>query len=1452
MVEKAFAESYALIASANTLHLSNVHIEGWVVADERIVEVSIQGKGRVLAMATLGPCGADIAAMFPKSSAEGKARFKSMMPSLVFNTGERIQLSAVAKTVTGKSFAAQGVIRLSEELSESGQAPSVNPTIERTAPGLGALIISPERAVLHSNGLLQVGGWFLSLNPIICLQIYHGERLLGGAQLGIERADVQRIYPEYPNSTNPGFSFSKRFSPEECSGLRSLKLIALCRGNISRSASVEVLRGIESPNISEMAAHSGAQSEFHFEIDEIGLTEEGALWVSGWSFSEPELTSLSFTLDGEEIGEIKPAGERVDVAHAHPHRPSARYSGFRFDAQVSEPTPGEHSIVVVARSESGETKTYELAVGVGMASAESGVLSPSGEPAEDFRFGVDLPACMDGKGTEVITGRFTIAGWALCRRGLAAIDVYLGDAHMGQAYHGIRREDIQAAFPEWPGNLSCGFGLVVPATRLKSGEQVLRITITDTEGKTREWSNLVEVAKDAAGTDVLPLRRKVSYAERLVDSDVLAASGSRPFFSVLIPVLGNRHYLRDLRTTISALSNQTQETWRALLVPVGLTNGVATVHEELSGLPHSIRERFEVCDACEERAFMALLSDTPNGSSEAHYVALLRSGDDLSCDAFTRFALANVGQSRADFLYMDDRRPNPVTGNVEPFLKPDWSPDLICSSNYIGRAWMASAELFRSVIGKPWELVKGGDYDAVLALTEQAKTIRHVSTIGMEHGKRYVEKAGDQRQALVRALRRRKISGSVGPGLTKGSFRIQRKIVRPGKVSIIIPTIAAGGLIEKCLVSIREKSTYRDFEIICLDNIRNDPKNPWKRWLRENADTVVEIDEGFNWSRFNNIGAANASGDYLLFLNDDIEVIEPSWLEALMQVAQRDDVGVAGPQLLYPDGKVQHAGLFLAGPGLARHAFRFANSDDPGYFGLAITQRNVMAVTGACMLVRREVYDRVGGFNEAHSVTNNDLDFCMRCHRAGLFNVFTPHAQLYHYELVSRAKMRDVFDNTEFVRDWHDVFADGDPYFNRGLSLNFDDYSVETERLREVYAGFPVAKRSEIRRILAVKLDHIGDFVTAIPAFRRLKERFPGASLTVLAGKSAAPLAAFEPAIDEVLPFEFFHARSGLGYKGVTKKDLEALGRDLQARHFDLAIDLRKHLDTRYVLRCAGARYLAGFDRENHFPWLDFVAEWEGDPLYTDKRQHVTNDLLNLIDIVANACEDDRSVIRLADASALGPLPDSVTAVAEVLFTKPVVCVHPASGNELRQWPRHYFAELIDLLIERLGVHVVIIGGPDEAIIANAVLALVKNQDAVWSLVGTHKLSQLPCVIASADLFVGNNSGPQHLAAGLGVPTVAVHSAVVPSEEWGPLGKHAVAIRRDMSCAPCYLGRPCDCARSAACLTQISPGEVFELCRRFLALRSLRHKRVAPSGSAPLGDPAAIWDKAERMVMVAT
>jgi ADP-heptose:LPS heptosyltransferase/GT2 family glycosyltransferase len=790
----------------------------------------------------------------------------------------------------------------------------------------------------------------------------------------------------------------------------------------------------------------------------------------------------------------------------------------------------------------------------------------------------------------------------------------------------------------------------------------------------------------------------------------------------------------------------------------------------------------------------------------------------------------------ADMLYGDEVRLSPVTKEREPFFKPDFSPDLLFSMNYLGRPWVVTAALLAKTGATPASLQLHGEYDLALRCAELATKVHHVPKLLCQRSPADLDDPAQEQAALQQMLSRGDMAGDVLASPIPGTWRVKREVVSKGRVSIIIPTCAAQGYIKTCIETLRARTAYPNYEIICIDNIPASER-VWKDWLQQNADKVVDIPDAFNWSSFNNCAAEVADGEFLLFLNDDMEVIQEDWLDAMMEHGQRPEVGITGPQLLYPDGKVQHAGMFLANNGIGRHAFRFASRDDPCYFGLALTQRNVIAVTGACLLVRREVFDKVGRFEEAHQIVNNDLDFCLRVHRAGLLTVFTPYATLIHYELASRANMKDVFDLTHFNAAWKTFFAAGDPYFNPRLSRHADDYRPDDEPVQWITPGSPLFHPEEIERILVVKLDHIGDFITALPPIRRLKEIFPKATITVLAGRASRAFCSIEAGISEFIPFDFFHARSQLGERELEKNDFVELEKQLRPYRFDLAIDLRKHLSTRDVLKYTGARYLAGFDYLGQFPYLDVSLDWDGDRNLQRKRSHIIDDLLGLVNAIGHATKTDRVVMQPRPTRMpLSDLPEEVRA----LFVKPVIAVHPGAGNVTKQWPTEHFSALIDLLIERNNVNVLLIGGPDEVEVANDIWENVLHPTAVGSMAGKTSLVDLPRVLLNCALYIGNDSGPKHIAAAIGMPTIGVHSGVVDPVEWGPLGPRAIALRRNMTCSPCYLAKAEDCPRSLACLRFLEPNLVYEAAVMLLKLPAPTiEAKVADADGVPTSDDVA-------------
>jgi ADP-heptose:LPS heptosyltransferase len=553
------------------------------------------------------------------------------------------------------------------------------------------------------------------------------------------------------------------------------------------------------------------------------------------------------------------------------------------------------------------------------------------------------------------------------------------------------------------------------------------------------------------------------------------------------------------------------------------------------------------------------------------------------------------------------------------------------------------------------------------------------------------------------------------------------------------------------------------------------------------------------------LAAQYASGDYFLFLNDDVEVFEPDWLRALLEHGARPEVGAVGGLLLYPDGTIQHAGMFLDGA-VGRHAYRGAPAEEPGTFGLALTQRNVIAVTGACMLMRRAVFTQMGGFDEAHSVVNNDLDFCLRLHRAGLRVIYTPYARLIHHELSSRADMPDVFDATRFGDDWRALFLRGDPYFHPALSTRDDGYNEETEPFEALMGVKPVLAHEHVRDIWLLGPDAAEDAALMFPALRRLRQYFPAARIHLLADAATLGLMAAEPVVDT---FDVLAPPA--------EPDTDVGAASLAPYPADIALDLRLKPEGRAILKQTGAKLLAGFDSNGLFPWLQVPVAWEGRTRGRAPRQTLTDLALHLVEAVAAACPKPATLpARVPDASALAQWIEPST--ARTFLERSIICIDPSPRAGLWQWPSERFAALIEMLCTSEDMNAVIIGAVEDTPLIDAIMAKLATPARVISLAGRVAPLELPAVLGACTLYVGNDSGRQHLAAAQPIPTVCISASHVDAVERAASGAHVVIVRRHVVCGPCYLAHPDHCDRDVYCLRSISPGDVFRACHRLLRL----------------------------------
>jgi ADP-heptose:LPS heptosyltransferase/GT2 family glycosyltransferase len=1276
-----------------------------------------------------------------------------------------------------------------------------------------------EVARVGLDGVLDVVGWSICTSPLEAVEILVEGRVIGAAETDLLRDDVSASHPQYASARTSGFVFRADVG-EFGAGRKAVVVRSIGSGGISRSQTVEV----DFPALDEDRSDIPDDGR-RICCESINIWADGLLAIKGWAICQSSPAEVTVFWDEAEVGKAKVNINRPDIGNRYPALAVARRAGFSFGQRLATALIGEH-IVSLKSACQGREHLIRLPVSVPPASEATGPSPSSGAAADTGRrLNIDHPRIIDGIAVTPVRDHLEVTGWAVARAGVASIAIEIDNGNKVVAHHGIRRPDVQKAFAEWEESLGAGFSALIPRHAIPTGLRLVKVTLTDKNGETSGLEFRVEV-EAAEEKDPWGIRTTIPAAEVAFCKRLLARADWKPTFFLLMAVDTTAAGLAAARQTLESVRRQAYPDWILSLVPQARAKP-----QLLDALASDPRIRVQ------PNAMARPLHDFASAdSSDQGYILLVQPGDELAHDALLQLALATCNNPTADFLYTNEERFDGEENRIVPYLKGKWSPDLLLSTNYIGNAFCIRATLARALHASLVTVAKAGIYDLVLRCTERAARVEHVPVTALRTPSQ--ADAAAELNALRAALARRGVAGKVELGTAPGVYRVRRTVQTKGLVSIVIPTRASRGLIRTCIQSLRRLTRYRNFEIVCIENIPEE-KREERAWLAEATDRMITTTESFNWSRFNNTAAEASRGEFLLFLNDDVEIIDSDWLDAMLEHGQRPEIGVVGARLLYPDRTIQHVGLFLSDLNQARHAFRYAHEDDPGYFGMALALRNVIAVTGACLLTRCEVFDRLGRFDEQHNIINNDLDYCLRAWEAGLLNIVTPYATLIHHEVASRAEFPEEFDDAGFSRRWSGVFAEGDPYFPVGLKPGRDDLARDFEPTRALVCGGPTIPRADIRKILIVKLDHIGDAITAIPAVRRLAQLFPDATLTVLCGGATKSVWANESSVKETLTFDFFHARSALGPKELQPSDWTALAAMVKPYGFDLAIDLRKHPETREVLQHTGAPYLVGFDWGGRFPWLDVALEWAGDQAYTRKRQHASLDLINLIDALGAAVIDERVVAASMNeiphippprSAGGGPLAGRAPAKAikgprlavsrtvdDALFRRPVICIHPGAGNEMKQWPADYFAALICRLIAGDSLNVALIGGGDDRDIVDQIVKKVAAPKRVVSLVGRLKLAELPNFLRACRLFIGNDSGPKHIASAVGIPTIAIHGGTVDAREWGPVGPFSIAVLHDVACSPCFLNRLSDCPRDLACLRELSPHDVYRVAGQLLA-----------------------------------
>lgn len=531
-------------------------------------------------------------------------------------------------------------------------------------------------------------------------------------------------------------------------------------------------------------------------------------------------------------------------------------------------------------------------------------------------------------------------------------------------------------------------------------------------------------------------------------------------FSIIVPLYNTP--VKFLNEMISSVIAQTYSNWELCLA-----DGSSADHPEVEKAVNKFAQK-------DSRILYKKLPKNLGISGNTNACLDMASGDyiglfdhdDLLHPAALYEAMKAICEKKADFIYTDElvfRSPD-INSVVAIHFKPDYGPDFIRGINFICHFSVFSKELLEKAGRFRSEFDGSQDHDMILRLTSKAENIVHIpkilyywrshpnSVAGSIEAKTYAIDAGIR--AVQTNLDEQGIKAKVSRCETfPTAYRIKYDILSYDKVSIIIPNKNHLDDLALCINSILTKSTYPNFEIVIVDNGSNDPElfEYYDELKKDSRFVICSLDIPFNYSKLNNFAAKKASGKYFILLNNDIEIITPEWIEEMLMYVQRDDVGICGAKLYYPDNTIQHAGVIVGLGGVAGHCFGGFNRNDNGYLCHLVCAQELSAVTAACLMIKASVFEEVNGLDEDNfKVAYNDVDLCLKVREKGLLVVWTPYAEAYHYESKSRGyedtpekQKRFIAEQNYFKTKWADFLKKGDPYYNPNLTVDRGDYTVK-------------------------------------------------------------------------------------------------------------------------------------------------------------------------------------------------------------------------------------------------------------------------------------------------------------------------------------------------------------------------------------------------------------------------
>lgn len=811
------------------------------------------------------------------------------------------------------------------------------------------------------------------------------------------------------------------------------------------------------------------RNRFYIEKIRFHLTKENTLVIRGWyPQNNPQEREVKVYLDEQEL----PCDVKINSGV------KVRQRYLRYQENISE----ELTIEVIL-PENWQTKK-QLSILDTRKAAKWVIEKVSVRQLKKKQLGLEYFV----ETASVSEGVLTLSGWVI---GAKEVSISLQidgkpakDAMLKKNY----RRDVMEVFEEAPDKFEAGFQISVPVKKAKKIEIVLESGDKKSVYKTSVAAAasgkgsatainafqkfFIYLKKEGFSATINRIRVKLfhkkdtfTYERWLKDNQITREEleeqrketfSYAPMFSIVVPLFKTKEiYLRAL---IESIENQTYGNWELCLADgTGANSPLEKIVAEYQKKGCNIR--YEIL---QENKGISENTNAAIKMATGDYIVLADHDDIVAENALYECAKAINADKNIDVLYSDEDKID-MAGKkyFDPNFKPDLNMDLLCSMNYICHLFVVKKTIIDKIGMLRSEFDGAQDHDFILRCVEAAQSVYHIpkvlyhwrchinSTAANPESKLYAFEAG--RKAVEEHYKRIGVPAKVEHSSFYGMFHTKFCWEEQPLISILIPNKDHIEDLKKCMESIEQKSTYRNFEFVVIENNSTEEETfaYYKEIAKKENVQVVYYKGGFNFSKINNFGAKYAKGEYLLLLNNDTEIITPECLQELLGYCMREDVGIVGAKLCYDDDTIQHAGVVIGFGGMAGHAFIESSRFDTGYMGRIMCAQDYSAVTAACMMTKKSVYNAVGGLTEALEVAFNDIDYCLKVRELGKLVVYNPYAELYHYESKSRG-MEDTPEKVErfnsevakFCERWEDILQKGDPYYNPNLTLDKADFSL--------------------------------------------------------------------------------------------------------------------------------------------------------------------------------------------------------------------------------------------------------------------------------------------------------------------------------------------------------------------------------------------------------------------------